>query len=412
MNQMQSAAAIRERTTHAIADPMRLPPPALRAKILGLHVSVYDDLAAVGPLWREFERHAAGSAFQRYDYQAAWQRHIGARNGDRPVIVAVARDRETIAILPLAIRREQWGYRLSWLAQDLCDYLAPLTTESFASIPPAKFAALWRNICAFLQSDARFRHDVVDFRRMPATIGALPNPFTSLSVLPHPSSAHVATLEGDWEKLYRARRSGHARKQDRVKGERLAQAGELCVVSASDKAEIAAILGTLFEQKAQTFRRKGIANTFDRPGHFEFFLDLATRPETAGIVHVSAFTAGDVPIAASLGLEHGGRYSLFLVSFDEAFARFSPGVIHVNALIERACARGLQEFDFLVGEQRLKAGWCDIEIPLYDHLAAASWRGLFPALAMRLFIRAKRKVKQTPVLWRAFQRLRAIAGRA
>jgi CelD/BcsL family acetyltransferase involved in cellulose biosynthesis len=275
-------------------------------------------------------------------------------------------------------------------------------------MPPAKFAALWRNVSAFLQRDACFRHDVVDFRRMPATIGAWSNPFAQLCVLPHPSSAHLATLDADWGTLYRARRSAHARKQDRVKGKRLAEVGELWVASAREQSEIAAILQTLFAQKARTFRRKGIANTFEQPGHLAFLLDLATAPQTRDHVHVSALMAGDTPVAASLGFECADGYSLFLLSFDEAFARFSPGVIHVNALIERACINGFREFDFLVGEQRMKSGWCDVEIPLYDHVAAASWRGAIAAFRLRLFIRAKRTIKQNPRLWLGFQRLRAL----
>jgi CelD/BcsL family acetyltransferase involved in cellulose biosynthesis len=109
-------------------------------------------------------------------------------------------------------------------------------------------------------------------------------------------------------------------------------------------------------------------------------------------------------------MEYRGRYSLFMVSYDRSFARLSPGVIHLNKLIERAIARRLSEFDFLVGEQRLKLEWTDSEIELLDHIAVSTLRGAIPALLARMFTHAKRTVKQTPWLWRNFQTLRAAAG--
>ena len=109
-------------------------------------------------------------------------------------------------------------------------------------------------------------------------------------------------------------------------------------------------------------------------------------------------------------MEYNGRYSLFLVSYDRSFARHSPGVIPLNRLLQRAIGRRLKEFDFLVGEQRLKLEWADGEIELYDHVAASTIRGIVPALLARVFTHAKRVIKQTPWLWSAFQFLRAAAG--
>src|SRR5690606_5766768 len=104
------------------------------------------------------------------------------------------------------------------------------------------------------------------------------------------------------------------------------------------------------------------------------------------------------------------RYALFLVSYDRSFARLSPGVIHLNKLIERAIKRGMTEFDFLVGEQRLKLEWTDRETSLHDHLAASSWRGCLPAAAAIVGARVKRTIKQTPAFWSAFKTLRAQLG--
>ncbi len=51
-------------------------------------VKVFDDLAAAEPFWRRLEAsHALATPYQRFDFLAAWQQHVGARNGVTPFIV-------------------------------------------------------------------------------------------------------------------------------------------------------------------------------------------------------------------------------------------------------------------------------------------------------------------------------------
>ena len=149
---------------------------------------------------------------------------------------------------------------------------------------------------------------------------------------------------------------------------------------------------------------------FAAPGRREFFLDLAANPRTRDRIHVSALQVGPSLAAINFGFEFRQRYTLFIVSYDRSFARLSPGVIHLNKLIERAIGRGMTEFDFLVGEQRLKLEWTDRETLLHDHLATSCWRGYLPVTAAIVVARVKRTIKQTPALWSAFKALRAQLG--
>jgi CelD/BcsL family acetyltransferase involved in cellulose biosynthesis len=344
----------------------------------GAHIAVHADLGAVGGLWREFERRAVNTLFQSAGYLEAWQKHIGTREQWSPAIVVIENDRGVQAILPLAIQRQGVAHRLSWLGQELCDYLAPLMSEEFIRIEPDRFRALWREIGKLMQSDPRFRHDWVEFRRMPARVGTHRNPAAALDSVRHPSPSHIATLPADWDRYYREHRTSKARKQDRSKLARLSELGDVSLYEPREPSEIARTLETLFEQKADALRRKGIADLFELPGRRDFFLDLASSPRLRDTVHVSALSVGTSLAAIALGMEYKGRYSLFMVSYDRTFARLSPGVIHLNKLLERALGRGLGEFDFLVGEQRLKLEWTDSEIELLDHIAARRCAALCP----------------------------------
>jgi CelD/BcsL family acetyltransferase involved in cellulose biosynthesis len=96
------------------------PPAADRAQArspaaLGdIRIAVHEDLSAIERDWRAFEAQADCTAFQSFDWLAAWQRHIGARNGVRPAIV-VARDGAgaILFLLPLAVRSAGFARELT-----------------------------------------------------------------------------------------------------------------------------------------------------------------------------------------------------------------------------------------------------------------------------------------------------------
>src|ERR1700694_5387575 len=51
-------------------------------------VAVFDEMAAAEPFWRSLERDDAwATPYQRFDLLAAWQLHVGARQGIVPFIV-------------------------------------------------------------------------------------------------------------------------------------------------------------------------------------------------------------------------------------------------------------------------------------------------------------------------------------
>jgi CelD/BcsL family acetyltransferase involved in cellulose biosynthesis len=93
-------------------------------------------------------------------------------------------------------------------------------------------------------------------------------------------------------------------------------------------------------------------------------------------------------------------------------SRFGPGAAHLHELMRYAIERGCDAFDFTIGDEPYKRDWCDTELKLYDHIAAVTPRGWLVAAPVMLARRAKRAIKQSPLLWRLVTRLRAISGSA
>ena len=394
-----------------------MPSPSREGAVIaaetGVRLSVHDDLRAIELEWRLFEQQAEHTPFQAFDWIAAWQRHIGMRQGVRPAVVFGRNTRaELLFILPLAVAaRSPVVRRLIWLGADLSDYNAPILAGDFSRrIDRSQFALVWREAIALIRDTPRLRFDLVDLRKMPEWIGAERNPFLDFSVVPNPSGAHVATLEPDWEKFY-AKRSPATRRRDRTKLRRLADHGEVRFVEPESVDDIRRTVQVLFEQKARALARMGIPDLFARPGYREFFLDIAADPVLRNLVHVSRLEVGSTIAAANLGLTSRGCYYYLLASYqDGELGRFGPGAVHLRELLRHAIEHGFRCFDFTIGDEGYKRDWCDAELQLYDHLAAVSVRAV-PVLALdTAHSRLKRLIKQNALLWRAFSKARSTVG--
>lgn len=376
-------------------------------------LNIHSDLGDVAAAWRAFEEHADCTVFQAYHRLSKWLQHIGVRNRITPAIVTGADpDGELLFIFPLAIEKRRLVRRLTWLGSDLSDYNAPLISRHFTQqLGAGQFRALWREILARLRADARFRFDAIDLRKMPGALGTQPNPFTALPLVRHPSGAYLANLGDDWEKFYASKRSPATRKRERRQLRQLSEHGEVRFVEPREREEIERTLETLFAQKAQAFARMGVEDVFARPGHREFFHDLATDPVTRELIHISRLDVGGAIAAANISLKSGSCYSLVLSSYGQGdISRFGPGRAHLHELIRHTIDRGFRQFDFTIGNEPYKLDWCDTELELYDHLAATTLRGWPVVTAMAAFRRAKRGIKQSPALWHAFIALRGARG--
>ncbi len=377
-----------------------------------IEIAVYENLPDVESDWRAFEQQADCTVFQTFDWLATWQRHVGARSDVRPAIVVGRAGGDVLFILPLAIRKSRSARQLVWLGSDLCDYNAPLLAPQFSSrLGTRPFCEVWRHIVETLQTRPDLRYDLVHLEKMPAIVGAQPNPMLVLGVAANPSGAYSTPLAETWDAFYRAKRSSATRRRDRTKLRRLAELGALELVHPRDDKESLAALDMLVAQKSRALLQMGAGNLFARPGYLEFYRALATDPRTKPLVHISHLNCGPRVAAVNLGLTFRSTYYHLLASYDAGqISRFGPGAAHLHDLLHYAIDRGLKMFDFTIGDESYKRDWCDGTQKLYDHLSAATWRGMvvFVPGAAKLWL--KRQIKQTPVLWKAFSAARKLYG--
>jgi CelD/BcsL family acetyltransferase involved in cellulose biosynthesis len=375
-----------------------------------IRIALHDDLTSIERDWRAFERVADGTVFQSFDWVSLWHQHIGRREGVRPMVVT-GRDSagKLLFLLPLSIERGGLARRLTWLGTTLCDYNGPLLAPEFgAQVDAARFRDVWSEILGRLQSHPDFGFDVVHFDKMQRTVGAQPNPFIGLGVIPHANGAYLTKLGSDWESFYAEKRSSSTRRRDRTKRKKLGEFGELKFVTAEGANALKATLETLMDQKSKSFAAMGVTNIFALPGYGDFYHALS---QMQSFVHVSRLDVGDQAAAINLGLIFRGSYYHLLASYDGGeLSKHSPGAAHLHDLLRYAMERSCQAFDFTIGDERYKQEWSDGHIVLFDHISPATARGCVAAAKLYAVGRAKHFIKQNPALWDKAYKVRAVIG--
>ncbi|WDR01730.1 GNAT family N-acetyltransferase [Devosia algicola] len=372
------------------------------------NITVTTDLASIEKAWRSFEMYAASTPFQTFEWLNAWYSVIGSVSNVTPAIVCGSNEDGSMAfILPLAVERLSGSRRLVFLGRDLSDYNAPLLAPDFD--PGTSARDWWKRVHDTVQQASGCHHDLVFLDKMPERVGEQPNPLSALPTRLNPSHAYATGLNGDWDSFYAAKRSSHARRNDRRKFRHLQNEGVVSFRTASEHGEIRDTLDILFNQKARSFERMGVPDLFEKPGVAEFFRQIAIK--APDLIHVSRLEVGSACVAANLGLVAQNTYYSVLISHvDGPLSRHSPGTFHQHDLMRHAMARGCDVFDFTIGDEPFKRDWADAIYNLHDHLAAVTPLGVAVAIVTSARLQAKRFIKQTPRLWLWASRARAGLG--
>lgn len=364
-------------------------------------IALYTDLAAAEPLWRRIEAapDSVLTPYQRFDLLAAWQRHVGSRNGITPLI-AVCLDAAgaPLCLWPLGRRAVGGAAQAEFLGGKHANFNSPIwRREVAARIAPPDLQAVLRRL-----GEAA---DALVLLNQPQSWDGLANP---LALLPHGASADPAyhgALMADFDALLAARMSANKRKKLRNRERALTQHGAVTLRRAGSPQEVRAFLTAFHAQKAERMRELGVDDVFAEPGVADFIAEAACGEHP--VIEVYALYAGDVIAATTAGIVAGSRFStMFNSIIRNELAQASPGQLLLTRLIETLCGRGLQMFDLGVGEAHYKEIFCNEAEPLFDSFLALSPAGRLLAGANRALYAAKRTVKRTPALWNAVQTAR------
>ena len=366
-------------------------------------LEVYRDFASVETLWREFEREADLTPYQRFDYLHLWQQHIGSKDGVTPlIVVAFDAENKLLCLLPLGKFARGPFHAACYLAGKHANY-------NFG---------IWRRgvsfnhdfLTQFIEALNASEPDlaVLELHNQPYAWHGAENPFLAFSHQPSPSTGYRLKLGDTGEAVLARQLTSSYRGRIRGKEKKLAKLPGYRYFVASTPEEITRCMDAFFAQKREYMAVMKIPNPFDAP-EVEAFLRAVAY---ARILEIHALECDSEVLALYAGVADGKRISTLISSYTASEnSRWSPGIITISHIVANVADRGLEIMDLGVGEAEYKFVYCDEKEELFDSFIPLSKAGHAIVPLLRAQANLKRFVKSTPTLWRAAKTVRGLLSR-
>lgn len=353
-----------------------------------ISVTVHTSLADAEISWRAFEAEAAGLGFQSFDWLNAWYSQVGGAEGVEPAIAMVSLDGLPVMLCAFGIER-RFGMRcLVWFGGKFADYKAPMLASDFATrVPADQFEAMWDKIRHSLPP-----HDFIALENQPSHIGLVANPFASLAGDCAPDEGYVFALPKTYEEVTQNFRAS-TRRADRAKERKLEKLGKLEFRIAETSEEARRMTADILDRKATQLRAQGIASIFEDGGYRAAYIALAALPPKRRLLQVAQLTLDGEFLSGSIAHIRQGHVTLTVHTYEDSFARMSPGRLHLLKLIQESLAEGHTIYDLSVGHAAYKDSLGAQPMPLSNHVTSAKPWGLAAAKAERARLDLKRRVK-------------------
>lgn len=353
-----------------------------------ISVAVHTSLVDAEISWRAFEVEAVGLGFQSFDWLNAWYSQVGGAEGVEPAIAMVSLDGLPVMLCAFGIER-RYGMRcLVWLGGKFVDYKAPMLASDFAArVPAGQFEALWDKVRQSLPP-----YDFISLENQPSHIGLVANPFVSLASDRAPDEGYIFTLPKTYEEVTQ-NFSSSTRRADRAKERKLAKLGKLEFRIAETSEEARRMTADILDRKATQLRAQGISSIFEDAGYRAAYIALAALPPKRKLLQVAQLTLDGEFLSGSIAHIRQGHVTLTVHTYEDSFARMSPGRLHLLKLIQESLAEGHTIYDLSVGQALYKDSLGAQAMPLSNYVVSAKPWGLAAAKAERARLGLKRRVK-------------------
>jgi CelD/BcsL family acetyltransferase involved in cellulose biosynthesis len=358
-------------------------------------------------LWDDLARRGVGSPFQSRPFVEAWFRHLGSAAGAEPLYVVGRAAGGEGFVLPLAVTRSGPARIARFPGGNHANYNLGLYDPAvWQRLRPEDVHAVYRAV-----ADAGAGGDLIRLDCLPRRYGGRDNPFVDARAVPAEHNCYAADLTGGFDALLSRHRGSKKRGRMKARRKALAAVGGYAVAYAETEAQGREILEAFFVQKSHRFAEQGLPDVFACPKTRDFFRDVVSGMvggQGVGLDLWSLTIDGEIR-ATNIGARIGGTHHAVMNSFAmDEYARHSTGDMALFHVIEDCCARGLERFDFGIGDMRYKRSWTDEEVELAQSLTPLTATGAAAVFLVRARRRLRDEIVRRPGVYRLVQRLRRV----
>ena len=118
-------------------------------------------------------------------------------------------------------------------------------------------------------------------------------------------------------------------------------------------------LNDLFALHARRKQAANVQSSFIDGDVQRFHHAVAPALLRAGWLSLQLLSDGERPVSAAYGFRYNGRFYFYQSGMDPDWSRWSVGTVLLTMLIKESFEGGLQEFDFLKGDEAYKVPWAN-----------------------------------------------------
>lgn len=363
-------------------------------------VEIFHDMTSAEPFWRQLEGEFA-TAFQRYDFLAAWQRHVGAREGLQPrIVVALDAAGKALCVVPLCVPTE-----------------GRLRVARFMGGKHPNFnMALWRNdvpvaisrdeLDRMLSPLASHGVDALALAQQPRHWRGVANPFALLARQPSVNDCPLMSFRpgASGDELI----SSSLRRRLKSKEKKYHDLSGYHYRRADTADQVHRALDAFFAYKPKRMAMMNLPDVFADHGTKAFVHDICDISGGEPDVVIHMLVCDEEVIAIFAGTEDGRRFSMMFNTYTlSENAKYSPGLILIRHIVEYYARRNYSAMDLGIGGDHYKTMFCKEQEELFDSFIPLSAKGLPVALALSFVNRAKYAVKRNPTLTRFANTIRS-----
>jgi CelD/BcsL family acetyltransferase involved in cellulose biosynthesis len=161
------------------------------------------------------------------------------------------------------------------------------------------------------------------------------------------------------------------------------------------------------QQKSRRWQETGSRDLFAEAGYLDFYRHLAQQGITGGEVIISGLQVKGQWIATHWGVRYDKRFYWLMPGYEnDAWARYSPGRVLLDAVVQWSIEEKLSVFDLTVGDEGYKRQWADHVLPLYAGSYGVTLRGKLVVRLLHCYETTRARAREMTWLRYLVNRLR------
>ena len=369
------------------------PSPLKRCEMAGMRIRVItesEEFESLAGVWNSLLQRSKddNSIYLTHEWLSTWWKHFG--EGKKLNILLVEQDHQVIGVVPL-MKSE---YRIGLVKCCLLETIGSVNCNFVGVIPPEHREQAVTALLAYLEAELGHNGVVLRLTLVPEDSKFIEMlrrhgaQFSKSLVIQETvmSLAPYISLPTTWDEYYRSlgRRRRKVLRMAMRSLERAHSVGfQVCTAQTPED-----WLGKFFDLHQRRWQSVNVSGIFRDAGTREFYRDLANRFLEKNWLHFTCLTADDEMVSAEYSFVYNRKYYSATAARDIRYSKYSVGHLHYVFLIKAAIENGLQEFDFLKGDEPYKFYWTT-SARRYMRIVIIK-KGLFPGLrlkSIRAFLR-------------------------